>query len=81
MQSSNQNNQLKNTPVYKIFGDERRVQKKHLAQLKAYVKMFWFYNDIDKVYGGGMDEKEGNTRIEKAKKEIEILENELAIKL
>ena len=81
MQNSNPNNQLKNAPIYKIFGDVRREKKKHLAQLKAYVKMFWFYNDIDKVYGGGMDENEGNTQIEKANKEIEILENELAIKL
>ena len=81
MQNSNPNNQLKNAPIYKIFGDVRRKKKKHLAQLKAYVKMFWFYNDIDKVYGGGMDENEGNTQIEKANKEIEILENELAIKL
>ena len=50
MQNSNPNNQLKNAPIYKIFG-------------------------------GGMDENEGNTQIEKANKEIEILENELAIKL
>lgn len=74
MQNNNPNNQLKNAPIYKIFGDVRRDKKKHLAQLKAYVKMFWFYNDIDKVYGGGIEDSEANIRVEKAKKEIEQLE-------
>ena len=71
---------LKNAPIYKINGEARRLKKKEVASLKAYVKMFYFYNDIDKVYGGGIDEAEGEIRIAKARKEIELMENELAIK-
>jgi len=73
-------NNFKTPPTYKINGEARRLKKKELASLKAYVKMFYFYNDIDKVYGGGIDEAEGEIRIAKAIKEIEVMENELAIK-
>lgn len=74
MQNNNPNNQLKNAPIYKIFGDARREKKKELASLKQYVKMFWHFNDIDKAYGGGIEDNEANIRIEKAKKEIEKME-------
>lgn len=74
MQNSNPNNQLKNAPIYKIFGDVRREKKKELASLKSYVKMFYHINDIDRVYGGGVEDDEANIRIEKAKKEIEQME-------
>ncbi len=78
---NNPNNQLSNPPIYRINGLERRVKKKELAELKSFVKMFWFYNDIDKVYGGGMNDNESNIRIEKANKEIEILKNKLDVRL
>jgi hypothetical protein len=73
-------NNFKTPPTYKINGEARRIKKKEVASLKAYVKMFYFYNDIDKVYGGGIDEAEGEKRIAKARKQIEVMENELAIK-
>jgi hypothetical protein len=39
---------------YLISGKLRKQKKKELAALKFYVKTFWYFEDIDRVYGGGL---------------------------
>ena len=67
-----------NESPFKISGQERREKKKELSFLKSYVKNFWHYEDIDRVYGGGLEDSLCQLRIEEAKKEIEQLESELS---
>ena len=40
--------------------------------------MFWHWEDIDRVYGGGLEDDECKEMIAKAEEEIRILELELA---
>lgn len=39
---------MDNQPTYKINGLERRKVKKHLSELKSFVKDFWYYHNLDK---------------------------------
>lgn len=39
---------MNNEPTYKINGLERRKVKKHLSELKSFVKDFWYYHNLDK---------------------------------
>lgn len=66
-----------NESPYKISGLERRAKKKELAELKRYVNNFWLYEDIDRVYGGGLTKEQANNAIDKAKLQIEDLERQL----
>lgn len=66
-----------NESPFKISGQERREKKKELSFLKSYVKNFWHYEDIDRAYGGGLDDSLCQARIEEAQREIEELELEL----
>jgi hypothetical protein len=63
---------------YLISGELRRQKKKELSHLKSYVKDFWRYEDVDRVYGGGLDDQTCHKLISKAKKEIKQLELELS---
>lgn len=67
-----------NESPFRIRGQERREKKKELSSLKSYVKNFWHYEDIDRVYGGGSDDIDCRQMIDRAKKEIEELESELS---
>ena len=67
-----------NESPFKISGEKRREKKKELSFLKSYVKNFWHYEDIDRVYGGGLEDSLCQLRIAEAKKEIEQLESELS---
>ena len=67
-----------NERQFLISGKERREQKKRLAELERFVRMFWFYNDIDEVYGGGMDKEDAEKLLNQKKLEIEILKANLA---
>jgi hypothetical protein len=67
-----------NESPFRISGQARREKKKELSSLKSYVKMFWHWEDIERVYGGGLEDDECNERIAKAEEEIRILELELA---
>lgn len=67
-----------NESPFRISGQERREKKKELSFLKSYVKNFWHYEDIDRVYGGGSDDIDCRQMIDRAKKEIEELESELS---
>lgn len=66
-----------NKPIFKISGKTRRLLKKELSLLKFKLKMFWFYEDIDRVYGGGKSDKEIQNIFEKDNNKI----NELTILL
>lgn len=67
-----------NESPFRISGQERREKKKELSSLKSYVKNFWHYEDIERVYGGGSDDARCQQMIAKAEKEIRQLESELA---
>ena len=67
-----------NESPFKISGQERREKKKELSFLKSYVKNFWHYEDIDRVYGGGLDDSLCQLRIDEAHREIKELESELS---
>ena len=58
---------------YLISGELRRQKKKELSHLKSYVKDFWRYEDVDRVYGGGLDDQTCQKLISEAKKEIKQL--------
>lgn len=62
-----------------ISGKTRKAKKKELSLLKYSVKMFWYWEDVDRVYGGGFDNDEQCYKhLEKQKKKIERLEKELS---
>ena len=67
-----------NESTFRISGQARREKKKELSSLKSYVKNFWHWEDIERVYGGGSEDDDCNERIAKAEEEIRILELELA---
>ena len=67
-----------NEPIFKIYGTERRKQKKSLAELKRFVKMFWYWEDIDRVYGGGLPDEKCNELLTQKRLEIDNLEAKLA---
>lgn len=67
-----------NESPFRISGQERREKKKELSSLKSYVKNFWRWEDIERVYGGGSEDDDCNERIAKAEEEIRILELEIA---
>jgi hypothetical protein len=70
-----------NEPQFVIFGKKRRALKKELGKLKRSVKTFWYWEDIDRVYGGGMTDEDANIYLTKTKKEITVLENKLSKRL
>ena len=39
---------MNNEPIYKINGLDRRKVKKHLSELKSFIKDFWHYHNLDK---------------------------------
>jgi hypothetical protein len=64
---------------YAISGDARRLKKKELNQLKSLIKNFWHWEDIDRVYGGGLEDHICNQIIEDTQKKIDKLELELSV--
>lgn len=62
---------------YLISGKLRKEKKKELAELKFYVKSFWHFEDIDRVYGGGLSDSDCQKLILKAETQIKELELEL----
>ena len=57
-----------------ISGLKRRELKKKLSLLKYSYNMFWHYEDVDRVYGGGSDDFECENILERIKSEIVELE-------
>ena len=68
---------MRNESPFRISGQTRREKKKKLSFLKSYVKNFWHYEDIDRAYGGGLDDSLCQLRIDEAQREIKELELEL----
>jgi|LakMenEpi03Aug12_release.lakeMendotaPanAssembly.Ray.scaffolds.fasta_scaffold4705682_1 hypothetical protein len=69
-----------NNPEFLIHGIERRKLKKKLAEMKQFLRMFNYYNDIDIVYGGGIDEEEKEKRLLEVQKEVNKIEFNLSLK-
>jgi len=70
-----------NEPQFVISGKKRRELKKKLNLNKRLLKMNRFYNDIDKVYGGGLTEEQLTSSEKRLKKEITQWENLLSKRL
>lgn len=69
-----------NEPEFLIHGIERRQLKKKLAEMKQFLRMFNYYNDIDIVYGGGIDEEEKEKRLLEVQNEVNKIEFNLSLK-
>lgn len=69
-----------NDPEFLIHGIERRKLKKKLAEMKQFLRMFNYYNDIDMVYGGGIDEDEKEKRLLEVQNEVNKIEFNLSLK-
>jgi hypothetical protein len=67
-----------NDPEFLIHGIERRKLKKKLSEMKYFLKMFNYYNDIDIVYGGGIEEKE--KRLLEVQNEVNKIRIKLSLK-
>lgn len=63
---------------YAISGQERRIKKKELNQLKSLIKNFWHWEDIDRVYGGGLEDQICDQIIKDTEEKIRIIELELS---
>lgn len=62
---------------FEISGKQRRALKKELRLLKYSKRMFWFYEDINRVYGCGHDDQSCNDNLKRIDREILDLENKL----
>ena len=63
---------------YAISGQQRRIKKKELNELKSLIRNFWHYEDIDRVYGGGLEDHICNQIIKDTEDKIRIIELELS---
>jgi hypothetical protein len=66
-----------NDSKFLISGMERRELKRQLYMKQRFVKMFWHFEDVERVYGGGMDDDECEKMLTEKKKEIVELEDKL----
>ena len=69
-----------NDPEFIIHGIERRKLKKKLSEMKQFLRMFNYYNDIDIVYGGGIDDDEKEKRLLEVQNEVNKIEFNLSLK-
>jgi len=73
-----------NNPTFKIYGKDRRELKKRLANLKSYVRNFWYFHQLEKDMfmflksGNVMTDDEAQKKLDKANAEIAELEAKLA---
>jgi len=63
---------------YLISGNQRRQIKKELSELKRFVGSFWHYENLDRAYGGGMDDAGCYRIIQNYNDRIAHLESELS---
>ena len=57
--------------MFKISGKERRKLKKELSQLRTVIGKFWYYEDLEEVYGTGLEQPQ--ERLNELKAEAESL--------
>ena len=65
------------TATFIINGKVRREYKKKLSEIKHFVKMFWYFEDIDRVMGGGLSDDDCDKILRINKTKIKLMENEL----
>lgn len=76
-----------NKPQFKINGKKRRELKKELSGLRAFVKDFWYYHQLDKDMGSfygktknyPMCDKKAQIMFDDSNKKIDELEHKLSI--
>jgi len=64
---------------FAISGKERRLKKKELSELKMFLKYFWHYEDINKVYGVGLIDSECKKIISETELKIKKIEEDLSV--
>lgn len=77
---------LNNQPTYKIHGEDRRILKKELSELKSFVKNFWYYHQLDKdmcnIYGCDdsklLSDNKAQIKIDNTNIKIKALEEQLS---
>ncbi len=69
---------MNNMAQFKISGQKRREKKKELAELKFSLKNFWYFEDIDRVMGGGVDDNTCQKILDDLEKQISVLEELLS---
>jgi hypothetical protein len=62
-----------------VSGKERREFKKKLHELKRFVRNYNHYNDIDRVYGGGLSDERSLEILNSKNLEISRIENILKL--
>lgn len=67
--------------IYKISGVERRKKKRELFELERFVRDFWRYEDVDRIYGGGLSNSECRKILREKKKKIRKRKRELKKKV
>jgi len=73
-----------NNPTFKIYGKDRRELKKRLANLKSYVRTFWYERQLERDMfmffnsGNMLTDDEAQEKFDKANAEIAELEAKLA---
>jgi len=63
---------------YLISGNQRRQIKKELSELKRFVGSFWYYENLERAHGGGMDDAGCYRIIQNYNDRIAHLESELS---
>ncbi len=72
---------MNSEPIYVINGKERRQVKKELGELKRFIKMYWFYDDIEVMYGGGLSKKDSLILLAEKQTQVNELERKLSERL
>lgn len=75
----NKKGEIINAPQFLINGDARRKLKKEVWKLKQLIHYFWFYNDINEVYGVHEDKEQLKQRFSSLQQELSGIEKKLAV--
>lgn len=67
-----------NDSKYLISGYRRKQMKRHLSDSKRFLDSFWYFENIQRDYGGGMDDATCYEIIQDYKDRIAHLESELS---
>lgn len=67
-----------NNSKYLISGKQRKKMKKDLSELKRLLDTFWYFENLERDHGGGMDDATCYKIIQNYKDRIAHLESELS---
>lgn len=63
-----------NESVYHISGFERRLLKKERGLLRGTIKMYWFYYDVDVLYGSSKSKVEATIDLKEMKTKLRAID-------